>query len=566
MTPSYGKLKVLVASTGSRDTSWAQTLVVRLSKDTHIEMRAIVDDVVPRLTQTVIVMQNQRLRCESGNTTEDVEHYRQHAFDMADWADMMVCLPLDADSITKMLTGVCDTLLGAIFRGWDTSKCILVAPGMNREMWSNPVTKRQISEIETRWNWIRLVTPILWHSSTTSSKLITSWNGFNEVLWIVKNQADLRGIGQEVEVTAERAPAWSSNVGGETKLPPEIWIIIMEHLGDWEIAMALGFHTNLPIPSIWSQEMGHPTDAMKVYRHELVWTTLTQDSTAICQKLQQSPPHFHDIPALAVKLIIKFELVEVLAFIETHQPELLKPFAGTTLPTIASVSYPHTSVLDYWKQSAWFHDRHDWGPEAMDGASKHGHVQVLDWWWNSGLQLRYTEDALEQASSYGQLLVLNWWRDAAADDDQLVLRPGRSLLKAAEYGQADVLRWWDASGIPVAHSSHISEVASRWGQVKVLEEWRRLKADDFAFDAYVLALPTKFHHIEVLEWWWSYARGQLPGMQGREHAVEYRGEIIWKAIRDCVGDSSHVQEWWIRNGLDRSTNNSAKELSHRTFL
>lgn len=111
------KLHLLVTATGPRDTSWAQALVVRLSKNPQIEARAIVDDVVPRLTQTIIVMQNRSLVLGMNDRADDTEFYRQQAFELVEWADLMVCVPLDADSIAKMLMGVTDTFLGEVLRG-----------------------------------------------------------------------------------------------------------------------------------------------------------------------------------------------------------------------------------------------------------------------------------------------------------------------------------------------------------------------------------------------------------------------------------------------------------------
>jgi len=558
LNPRKRKLHLLVAAAGPRDTSWAQALVVRLSKNPHIEARAIIDDVVPRLAQTVIVMPNQSLAPGQIDHADDADFYKQQAFELIQWADLMVCVPLDADGIAKMLAGIADTLLGEVLRGWDTSKSIVLVPSMSTHMWANPLTKRQLSKMHRKWGWIRVMAPITWHyEGSHNPKRVPIWNGFNEVLAIIQNQADLLGLGRDVEIATGVAILPDTSVMVESKLPPEIWTIILDFSGDWELAKALGIYTNLPMPKWWSLHPREASNPLQAYEHELEWTTLTCNAAAICKKLSQCPPNFRDIPAQVVRLVIRFALIEVLAYLEANRPDLFKAFGGTTLPTKASAWYPRTDVLDYWLTSRWFRDNHTYDAESVDGASKNGHVRILDWWWrHSGFPLRYTEAALEQASANGHLLVLEWWRDAAAQDDKVVLRPGRSLLWATQFGQADVLRWWDASGIPLAHGDGVAKWASRWGQVNILETWRRLKGDDkLARDGDVLVAPTVHQHMEVLEWWRRFAHGELEGMEGRKQQVEFRTCNIEEALEDSIGDQSRVRQWWVKNGLNLGLRN-----------
>jgi hypothetical protein len=260
--PPPRKLRLLIAATGPRDVSWARPLVVRLCKDPSIEMRAIVDEVVPRLSQTVIVLPNQStvstataaaIAAAAPNgkhTAEDVEFYRQQAFELVEWADMLVLAPLDADGIAKMLAGVADTLLLEVLRGWDQKKKILLVPGMSTHVYSNPTTKKHLSKIQRKWPWVRTLSPILWHYETNSGdttaaatatpKRVVNWNGFNDLLGIVKNQADILGLGREIDLGSGVLHAPETTGPIQAKLPPEIWSIILEFVGDWELAQALG--------------------------------------------------------------------------------------------------------------------------------------------------------------------------------------------------------------------------------------------------------------------------------------------------------------------------------------
>ncbi|KAL6857411.1 hypothetical protein ACO1O0_004846 [Amphichorda felina] len=90
------------------------------------------------------------------------------------WSDLMIIAPLSANSLAKMVTGMCDSLLLSVVRAWDTTgtadgtgetrKKIVVAPAMNVAMWRHPITARQIRTLEEDWGgdqgWIEVMRPI----------------------------------------------------------------------------------------------------------------------------------------------------------------------------------------------------------------------------------------------------------------------------------------------------------------------------------------------------------------------------------------------------------------------
>lgn len=115
------------------------------------------------------------------------------------WADLMVVAPLSANTLAKVVNGLCDNLLLSTFRAWDTSglldpphivqsgkrieelnkdwdgeimadggrrkRKIIVAPAMNTAMWFHPVTKKQMEVLEGEWNvenggWIEVLRPV----------------------------------------------------------------------------------------------------------------------------------------------------------------------------------------------------------------------------------------------------------------------------------------------------------------------------------------------------------------------------------------------------------------------
>jgi len=549
------KLRLLVAANGPKDVAFAQAIAVRLSKESQITTRAIVDEMTHRLAQEIIVLQNRVLKrgATDGTSNRDIETCQQQAFDLVEWADLLVLAPVDADTLAKMMCGVSDTLLLEVLRSWDASKRILLIPGMTTHMWENPVTKRQISKLHRKWGWIRVMPPVLWHyEDGPTPKRVVKWDAFNEVVGIIKNQADLLKLGHNVEVAIQQGTS-SISPGKRTQstLPPEIWSIILQYTNDWELASSLGVFTTVPMPTNWRLEPKDPNDPLQVFMHELEWTLLTANTEVICKKLSEAPPSFHDLSALAVHLIFKFSLTNVLTYIEANFPHIFKCFDGKTIPTKASAYYGRTDILDWWARSPSFLEK-QYDTEALNGASGRGFIQVLEWWRRSGLPLKYTEAAFEGASSKGHLHVLEWWREAFIQDPTIAPKPGRALLAAAQWGQTAVMRWWEDSGIPVDYQDAVCKMASRWGQVKVLDLWRELRGDDkIQFDNQILIEATYHAHIPVLEWWRQYAHGELPGMDGRKgKRVEYKTMDVEEALEDSLGDQTIVRRWWAENGLN----------------
>lgn len=75
--------------------------------------------------------------------------------DLGKWADLMLIAPLDANTLAKMATGVCDNLLLCTTRAWNLEKGLFFCPAMNTRMWEHPITQQQI-DILTSWGHIEI--------------------------------------------------------------------------------------------------------------------------------------------------------------------------------------------------------------------------------------------------------------------------------------------------------------------------------------------------------------------------------------------------------------------------
>ena len=63
------------------------------------------------------------------------------------WADLFLIAPLDANTLAKLAVGLSDNCLTCVWRAWEPSKPVVLAPAMNTLMWDNPFTCRHLKSI-----------------------------------------------------------------------------------------------------------------------------------------------------------------------------------------------------------------------------------------------------------------------------------------------------------------------------------------------------------------------------------------------------------------------------------
>ncbi|MED6191962.1 hypothetical protein PIB30_005781 [Stylosanthes scabra] len=63
------------------------------------------------------------------------------------WADIMVIFPMSANTMAKMIGGLCDNLLTSIIRRWDYKKTLYAVPSLEAPMWNTPLTMKQIQSL-----------------------------------------------------------------------------------------------------------------------------------------------------------------------------------------------------------------------------------------------------------------------------------------------------------------------------------------------------------------------------------------------------------------------------------
>jgi phosphopantothenoylcysteine decarboxylase len=63
------------------------------------------------------------------------------------WADLLLIAPLDANTLAKLALGLADNCLTCVYRAWDRTRPVVIAPAMNTLMWEHPATARHLRQI-----------------------------------------------------------------------------------------------------------------------------------------------------------------------------------------------------------------------------------------------------------------------------------------------------------------------------------------------------------------------------------------------------------------------------------
>ena len=73
---------------------------------------------------------------------DDVRH-----IELRRWADLFLIAPLDANTLAKIAVGLSDNCLTCVWRAWDWSRPVVLAPAMNTLMWQHPITRKHLKSL-----------------------------------------------------------------------------------------------------------------------------------------------------------------------------------------------------------------------------------------------------------------------------------------------------------------------------------------------------------------------------------------------------------------------------------
>ncbi|BGP48213.1 hypothetical protein JCM10450v2_004085 [Rhodotorula kratochvilovae] len=330
--------------------------------------------------------------------------------------------------------------------------------------------------------------------------------------------------------TESHKPAPPPHLSASRRLPPELVSLVFEQTHDWELAHALGVRTGLPVPAPW-QEFATPLDR----------AILRSATTASLVPVEYARAHGHKaFTQFGARVMLRLSLVDVLDYLLKEDETQLRAQCEDLLPVVAS-AWGRLDVLEWAKNSAFgLNPDPKTTAEAIDEASRHGQVEMLDFWLASGVPLHYSDAALLSATFKRQIGSLEWWKNSG-----LPLKIGNVLDFASMEGSTVCLDWWAASGLPVRYSKVALHHISKMGNIALLNWWASSQYA-LAYDKEVLVVATQFGQVAALQWW---ADSGLD--------IEYRFFEIEEALEDSVANKEETQKWWEVRGYDNNLSTNA---------
>ena len=146
--------RVLVGVTGGI-AAYKSAELIRLLVKSAIEVQVVMTDAAKQFI-TPLTLQALSAKAVLSDLWDEqpVNHQVNHKpnrmahIELTRCADLILIAPASADFIAKLAHGLCNDLLSTLCVARNRESCpLLVAPAMNREMWENPATQRNLAQL-----------------------------------------------------------------------------------------------------------------------------------------------------------------------------------------------------------------------------------------------------------------------------------------------------------------------------------------------------------------------------------------------------------------------------------
>jgi hypothetical protein len=179
----------------------------------------------------------------------------------------------------------------------------------------------------------------------------------------------------------------------------------------------------------------------------------------------------------------------------------------------------HVEILEWFKNSGY---EFNYDEDAINKASENGHVEILEWFKNSSYEFNYDEDAINKASKNGHIEILEWFKNSgyefkynnisSLNIDVLEwfknygykFKNNIDLIdRAALFGDIEVLEWLKKNNYPIKPNFNIIRTAASQNQIKILD-WLKKNNYKIIYNKYTLIPAGEDNLVEVFEWFKLY--------------------------------------------------------------
>jgi hypothetical protein len=135
----------------------------------------------------------------------------------------------------------------------------------------------------------------------------------------------------------------------------------------------------------------------------------------------------------------------------------------------------------------------------INNACIYGHIEVLEWFKNSGYEFKYYKYAIYYASGHGHIKVLEWFKNSGYE----LLYDKEAINWASYFRHIHVLEWFKNSGYEFKYDEKAINNASKNGHIEVLE-WFKNSSYEFKYDKKGIYSAYKYKRIEILKFFSNY--------------------------------------------------------------
>ncbi|ORZ40001.1 ankyrin repeat-containing domain protein [Catenaria anguillulae PL171] len=274
------------------------------------------------------------------------------------------------------------------------------------------------------------------------------------------------------------------------------------------------------------------------------------------------PPPGHLTHGDAASARGDFAILGIIAQLcRAHRLGIKRALLYTSAAIAESTKHGRREVLNWWLQHSTTHG----GPipllywhSVLDWESVYGDLNGLNWWFDSGLDLRFTEAAMDGASAKGNVAALAFWMRVAKEkleSTDALQYTERSLNEASANGHLDTVQWWFDSGLPLKYSHTAVDLASANGHLDIVKAWAG-SGHSFRYTAAALDGASRNGHVHVLQWFLASGR-----------PMQYTRSAFHDA---CAAGHVAVLEWFTSSGLqlryEQAGLDAASENGHLAVL